>query len=502
MPLDVKKESVILFDRGETLKGANKVEVKLDLNTDQIEKILSVSASSNILDKQMLNGKIKYKGKVTFFICYINIGGEVNKREVSTEFMGELESDKLTESTKSLLSSQVEKVETDATGVKLSLISTILVTAETTEEKEAIFALADDNLVCKKCESTFPISLGVKESVYTLEDEFELDFPIKDVISQRAEGVVTSCECGVGCITVMGEVYVNQIFLTGDDGKTVRRKDTKLPFRVEVECDMVISSFTAVGRVKVKAFKTDIAVDFDKNTTDVACSITLSVWAEALAIKTVEHLEDCYSIDYLVNLKKNTTNYKISEAEISKSATISGVSVVSELPVGATYLTCNDEKLEISSIKKVENGLDIEGVYSLCGFFKEGDNVFTRKMETAVNFNLFLDQDFDGYQAYAIVINPCVKILSLTETEIKGEVIISLYPIKEHNVECVCEVEEVGEKGKNSSGISVYIPLKDEELWSLAKRLNVTPEELILTNPELQFPLTDKERIVIYRQKA
>ncbi len=501
MPLDVKKESVVLFDKGETLKGANKVEVKLDLNTDQIEKILSVSASSNILEKQTLNGKIKYKGKATFFVCYMTIGGDVNKKESSTEFIGELESDKITESTKSLISSQVEKVETDVTGVKLSLISTILVTAEITEEREAVFALADDNLVCKKRESTFPMSLGVRESVYTIEEEFELDFPIKDVISQRAETVVTSCECGAHFITVMGEIYINQIFLTGDDGKTAKRKDTKLPFRVEVECDGVASNFTAVGRVKVKAFKTDLAVDFDKNTTDIACSITLNVWAEAVAIKNVEHLDDCYSLDYLVNLKKNTTNYQISDIEICKSASISGTSIVSELPVGATYLTCNDEKIEISSIKKKEDGLEIEGVYSLCGFFKEGDNIFTRKMESVVSFTLFIDQDFDAYQVQAIVINPNVKILSLTETEIKGEVIVCLYPTKEHTIEYVCDVEELSEKQKNNNAISVYIPLKDEELFSLAKRLNVTPEELILTNPELQFPLTDKERIVIYRQK-
>ena len=51
------------------------------------------------------------------------------------------------------------------------------------------------------------------------------------------------------------------------------------------------------------------------------------------------------------------------------------------------------------------------------------------------------------------------------------------------------------------AAISVYIPLEGEGLFSLAKRLNVSPESLVNTNRELNFPLSGKERIVIYRQK-
>ena len=43
--------------------------------------------------------------------------------------------------------------------------------------------------------------------------------------------------------------------------------------------------------------------------------------------------------------------------------------------------------------------------------------------------------------------------------------------------------------------------LENEDLWGLAKRLGQYPEALLETNPDLQFPLTGKERIVVYRQK-
>ena len=62
-------------------------------------------------------------------------------------------------------------------------------------------------------------------------------------------------------------------------------------------------------------------------------------------------------------------------------------------------------------------------------------------------------------------------------------------------------METAGLKKVNDSAVSVYIPLDGEGLFALAKRLNVCPETLVATNPDLQFPLTGKERIVIFRQK-
>jgi chorismate mutase len=61
-------------------------------------------------------------------------------------------------------------------------------------------------------------------------------------------------------------------------------------------------------------------------------------------------------------------------------------------------------------------------------------------------------------------------------------------------------VKEVGEKKKQTSAISVYIANCGEELWDLSKRLSVSPEVLSANNKDLEFPLSGKERIVIYRQ--
>ena len=83
--------------------------------------------------------------------------------------------------------------------------------------------------------------------------------------------------------------------------------------------------------------------------------------------------------------------------------------------------------------------------------------------------------------------------------EFESELFFTVYPSKKCSHKVIKNVSVLEEKVINDSAITVYIAQEGDELWSLAKRLNVCPEQLIETNSELQFPLTGKERIVVYR---
>ena len=52
------------------------------------------------------------------------------------------------------------------------------------------------------------------------------------------------------------------------------------------------------------------------------------------------------------------------------------------------------------------------------------------------------------------------------------------------------------------SALSVYLPARGDGLWETAKKLLQSPEQIQATNPELSFPLTGNERILVYRPKA
>ena len=78
---------------------------------------------------------------------------------------------------------------------------------------------------------------------------------------------------------------------------------------------------------------------------------------------------------------------------------------------------------------------------------------------------------------------------------------ISVSDCEEVCVNYATEIAEAEKLNKDTSVISVYIPSAGDSLWNTAKKLCQSPEEISATNPDLVFPLTGNERILVYRTK-
>ena len=85
-----------------------------------------------------------------------------------------------------------------------------------------------------------------------------------------------------------------------------------------------------------------------------------------------------------------------------------------------------------------------------------------------------------------------------TEAEATLKIVTRCYEEREWSY--LGAVKEGAPYEAEKSAFSVYVPVEGEELWSLAKRLKQTPEELVRCNPELSFPVPAGQRIYVYRQ--
>ena len=78
---------------------------------------------------------------------------------------------------------------------------------------------------------------------------------------------------------------------------------------------------------------------------------------------------------------------------------------------------------------------------------------------------------------------------------------ISVSDCETGSVKYLSDATECGEVTRCDSALSVYIPASGDGLWDTAKKLLQSPDEIQATNPDLTFPLTGKERILVYRPK-
>ncbi len=503
MPFEPNFEDVYLTQRKNNLFDRIKVECKTEVNSDGVSRILNVWAKPTVLASEVQTGGVSYQGVVTFFVCYEDQDGLVKKCECGSEFKGTISADVLGDGAKVNLSVLVEKTESNLSGTRLQVGANLLAEAFVTQTKVVKTLSNADDLVINGKELTLIKSLGVRESVYPMEEEFEISCPISEVLCQRADAVVTGVQCGVGCIIVDGNVHMSAIFLQSEDKKDIIRENKTFPFRVEIDCEEAMPTMEALARVSEKSFKTDISVDENRGVSLINCSITLCFEGEAFVSENSSVVFDAFSRTHNVALTSKKEYYNSFGKMRSHTVTVSGRAQTDELSVGVTLLSCCGERVELASYECSTQGLNVLGTLYMTAFLKDADGrVFTRKLETPFNCVLEADANTEcKYEVNCVSTLGRVKMVSATEFEIESQLIFTVYPWEECYTELISGVELLDEKPICDCALSVYIPTASEDLWSLAKRLNVTPENLIDTNPELQFPLTGKERIVVFRKK-
>ena len=496
-------ENITLNEKIGVINERIKSECKTNLSTEGIKKIIFLSETPYLASSECVDGGVKVSGKTHFFVCYEFEDGEIRKHECYSDFDEVIKTDLCNENLKVRLEIKNDKTEADLSGIHLCLSCYIEVKASIKERKEISFISGGEGLFCDSKERVHLRSFGEKTTVYPIEEEFELPYTVKEVLSQKATAYCSSCQCGVGTIIVDGEVNISQILLQSGEKNDIIKETRLIPFRAEIECDDAMPINLATSYITEKSFRTDITVDEEQGKSLVNCSVLLSLTGEAYSKDEMLVVTDAFSLTNDLDIITEKTPLIINREQKVICEKISGRTEFEELPVGAVYCLVTNEKVEILSSKKVDSGVLITGSLSATACFKDDENkFFSRKMETPFEIVLSLDTTPScNYEVSATIKTVENRVLSLSSGELFADVCFNVIQAENTDVLLVKDIKSSAEKKMEDYALSVYIPLEGEDLFPLAKRLNVNPAELVLTNKELQFPLSGDERIVVYRQK-
>ncbi len=479
-----------------------KVDCKSNLSCEEIASILSVAPFVSVEGVENLDAKAKFNGKINFYITYVDKDGNIKKNECGAEFDGEIDMGENHGDTKVKIGVCVQKVEYDINGIYLVVSAILLASAKKTRLIEKSALIGGEDLYTNQCEFCSMQNLGKRTGAYPIEEEFDLSYPVEEVLYHKAEAVITMAQCGVGSIIVDGEVLLSLVLLQKNEKKDIIKETRVLPFRMEIESEEAMPNMLATASVREKSFKTDVGVDEEKGSSVVMVYVSLAFEGEAYNEVTKTIAKDVFSTQREVEIVKEDCEQITPLESRNYSFLVSGRASVGELPIGAVAPVVCMENVNVLEIKGTSNGLCLTATYSGNIYFKDGDKVISRKFE--MPFEKEISGEFDSdtiIECEARAFKGEVRIVSSTEVDIDGEVYLSVSLFKKCQMKMVSDIKLLDEKQENSCAISVYLAIKDEEQFSLAKRLNVCPEKLIETNQDLQFPLTGNERIVVYRQK-
>ena len=436
------------------------------------------------------SGRVTYGGRLICTVVYADEDGKLCRIQKGAEFSHYADDDNLAPANTVLCALSCEKTQVKRDGSSYLIASVI-------GAEISVYATAERNILTS---AEGAVTLTESKKLYsavtfTGESEVEDDFDCnaQDVLIPAALVLVTDCAVSAGVAQIHGEIYLS--LLAVRDGKAVCF-DRIVPFKSEIACEDALLARKAVCRAEIKEISVEASVDEEKGKCGVNAVIQLAFAGRYYDEEETQVLLDAFSTESRLNLTyaeesaSPCTDIKVFSERVSGlCATKARLDYTCQLLAAA---------LPKAEFVRTESGL--EGSVTATLIYEQ--NGETRSTEINLPFAVELHGLNNCTDEMSVAV--CgVNIRQRSEGECEAEAVlkISAPDSEDCTVRYLTEITEAEKLTKSDSAISVFVPAAGDDLWSMAKKLCQSPDEIKATNPDLAFPLTGSERILVFRGK-
>ncbi len=460
----------------------------------EVETVLSAHAGAVLIGCTAENGEVRYSGRVLFSLVYEDAEKHVCRAEKGVEFAASAKDEICCPAYTARVRLETENlsVRREGASVYLSVLLGALITLFGDRNFEY---LTGGDLVLKR--ETLPFyTAHLCGGNAEADDEFETEF-IGDILLHSETVNLTDITCETGTLRVEGEVNLGLLALKG--GNALVSFERLVPFRVEIPCDAATAGANAEARVVV----TGVSLHADANEEQGKCKIAaeLSLSAEGCVYEetAIDAVTDAFSETNEVKIGFGTVESVGVGEPVRLSERITGKAALSS-PVDFS------DVFQAIALQRAEanltytDGARVEGV-AMATLLVLGADGSHRGVELSLPFSVPVQAEGDC----AVSVLCCgMSARQRQEGEIDAEATlrIGLQPRKKRCARPVVSVEEGEALVQSDSAVSVYIPRAGDGLWELAKRLRKPPEEVAANNPDIEFPVKEGQRVIIYRKKS
>lgn len=489
MSLSTQSASGAYSRRVAVIKSQSIVEIRF--SGREAGEIIAVYPQVGLTSCEVGSGRVTYGGRLICTVVYADEDGKLCRVQKGAEFSHFADDDALAPAFTPLcaLSCERTQVKRDGSSYVVAAVIGAEISVYSAVERSVITA-ADGAVTLtesKKMYSAVPFS-GESE----IEDDFDCN--ADDVLIPAAEAIITDCNVRAGVAQINGEIYLSLLAMR--DGKPVCF-DRIVPFKSEIACEEALLARKAVCRAAIKEINVEAKVDEEKGKCGVGAVIALAFTGSYYDEEEMQLVSDAFSADSSLNLAFSEETANPCEDIKVFSERISGqCATKAKLDFTCALLAAALPRAEFA---RTERGL--EGSINATLLYEQ--NGETRSTE--VNLPFAVDLIGLSGKSGEISVAVCgVNIRQRSEGECEAEAVlkISVADCTEVCVRYVTEITEAEKLETNDSAISVYIPAAGDDLWSTAKNLRQSPDAIKSANPDLTFPLTGNERILVYRAKT
>lgn len=475
------------------LKSQSVVECRLP--GTEISGVLALQANAVATECGCTDGEVHYGGKVVLGIVYEDGEKKICRAERGAEFFHKVEGKDVMPAcfAKALLSTENISYRREGSG----LYVTIVVEAELPVygNRQIEYLSGGEDLICREEKIGVCRTLCVSGETES-EDEFETE-NVGDILLHSENAVVNSVTAQDGQIEVEGELNLHICVWKEDNSVCSYERITA--FRMQIPCDEAFGDVTAWARVSVKSAQLEAGVDEEKNRSKIVFTYCLAADCFLYSKEELSVVSDAFSLEREANLKAQNGEGRYLTQTLKRSERVGGAAVLSPNVEGDYALQASVLPRAELTCRKGERGIEAEGVVSADVLLLGADGTH-RAARLDLPVCVPVDIDGEDVEADCIVCGLNIRRKKSGETEAEATLKLCFRSYETQSWSYVSEVSEGEEREENDGAFSLFIPRVGESLWEVAKRLGCAPEDLAKSNPELEFPVKEGNRIFVYRQ--
>lgn len=436
------------------------------------------------------SGRANFSGRLILTLVYVGDEGKLCRIQRGAEFSHYCDDERFASAQRSVCTLSAERTQIRREGSSLVAVIVIGASIEAYDTVQRGYVSSIEGAACRReDEKLYSIVNFSGES--DVEDDF--DCVAEDVLIPSASVLVHDCNVRAGLAEISGELYLNLLALR--DGIPVSL-DRTIPFKAELACDDAVVTRRAGCRAEIKEINVNCRVSEESGKCNVEVSAAL-----AFSGKYAEETQTPLVLDAFCKDRELDLTFTEEETRVP-----SDIRVYTERVGGACACTAKLDytcafyaaALPRAEFSRTAGG--VEGSVTATLLYEQGGEI--RSCEVSLPFSIALAGLREGADDISVAV--CgISIRQRAEGECEAEASLKITATDGEisRVRYVSGVTEGAEKPERSAAISVYIPAAGDGLWETAKNLSENPEDVTRSNPELEFPLTGKERILIYRPK-
>ncbi|MBE7084506.1 MAG: hypothetical protein E7368_00440 [Clostridiales bacterium] len=475
------------------LKSQSMVECRLP--GSEIGSVLAVRATAVPTECVCADGEVRYAGKVLLSIVYEDGNRKICRAERGVEFFHKADGSTVTPACFAKTAYSIDNITHRREGSGLYITVVVGAHVNVYGGKQMEYLTGGENVIvnadaCKICR-TVCVS-GETET----EDEFESDY-VGDVLLHSEKAVVTHVGVSAGEVIIEGDLSLNVCVLRSDEG--VCSYERILPFSMKLPCEEAFGQTRVSARVCVKSAQLSVSADEERGKSKMLFSYVLSTDCFLTATEEITVAKDAFSPLAEVAIKKAKGEGMYLTKTVKYTERISGEAVLSPETDGEYALEAGLLPRAVVECKKTERGVEAEGVILAEVLLRSADGG-RKSASLSLPFVFPVDCEGDVFETDSIVCGLNVRRKSSGETEAEATIRLCVRAYERMEWEYIDGITEGEAHVESDCAVSIFVPRAGESLWEVAKRLSQDPEELKKSNPELDFPVKEGERIFVYRQ--